>query len=443
MSENDEKKEEEQSSPELSSEQSSEQSFIANGGVNDPRDTVPRDEVPVGKAPGDTVPSVDDTSVKDMGVKDTKEYWSSNPYSADYTTPGDKKSWSFYLSHRGKPKGQSPKEQSSNELSSEQSSPEPSSVEESPERPSSEEQSHKEQSSEQSPEKGGNEEAVVSDIKGKNIPLFHGKISSDSVKNDEEEKKSDEKENKKEEEERKKAERAVCLSKYLGDEEIEKEYDKAVFEGRDPVEAVNELVAKRKGSKDSSKDSQGGHSPSGQSSPGQSSSGQGSPVGTDSRANGSRDGGSKEIKMKIILGKANTRGNSDVVDNFDADKAIAVGTVVKRTDEDAVAVFDGTGAPIGVAGYRQVEGQGRIAVNLAGLGIGVLLANPLEEIVVGGQVYVTKEGKVTGISKDNAGTGNGNTMIRAIFVSKKGDGVDVVKKTTVKDGAVRIDMLVI
>jgi hypothetical protein len=50
--------------------------------------------------------------------KEQQEFWSNNPIHKDYTTKGDKKSWSFYLSHRGKPKEQSSGGQSSEGQSS-------------------------------------------------------------------------------------------------------------------------------------------------------------------------------------------------------------------------------------------------------------------------------------------------------------------------------------
>ena len=266
---------------------------------------------------------VDDSGVDDSKEQSTKqEFWSNNPMHEDYTAEGDKKSWSFYLAHRGKPKG---------------------------------------------------------------TGVQDGLSMS----------------------------KEVCLSQYPGDAEVENDYDRAVVEGKDPVKAVEDGVAKRKRVIDPRvKD----------------------PRVTDPRDKVSRDNDSKEIKMEVILGKPNTRGHSDIVDNFDSEKLVLAGTVVKRTGEDTVAVFNGTGLPIGVAGYRQIEGQARIAVNINGLGIGVLLANPAEEITIGSQVYVTKEGKVTGISKDN-------TPLRAVFASRKGDGVDVLNKTKVFGGAVRIDML--
>jgi hypothetical protein len=321
------------------------------------------------------------------------EFWSNNPMHKDYTTEGDKKSWSFYLSHRGKPKEQSPGGQSSGG------------------------QSPKKQNSK---EKDVWDEPPVPGIKGKDIPPFHGDVHGNSFagtggkntkgnKNDDSggENKNDEKNEDKEDNERQKAARDMCLSRYPGDVEAQKDYDEAAAKGKDPVKAVEEGAARRKAARAQEPQTQ--------------------------KPQTSANTDPKEIKMEVILGKPNTRGNSDVVDNFDTEKEVQVGTVVKRTDEDTVAAFDGTGLPIGVAGYKQVEGQSRIAVNINGLGIGVLLANPAEEITVGTQVYVTKEGKVTGIDKDN-------TALRAIFASKKGDGVNVASKTKVSGGAIRIDM---
>jgi hypothetical protein len=141
--------------------------------------------------------------------------------------------------------------------------------------------------------------------------------------------------------------------------------------------------------------------------------------------------------MEIILGKPNTRGHSDVIDNFDAAEEIAAGLAVKRTSEDGVAVFDGTGVPFGIAGYSEVKGQKRIAVNREGLGIGALLATPNETITVGAPVYVTAAGKVTQAAQTSEVD---NTALNATFASAAGDAIDVIKKTKIAGGGVRIDI---
>ncbi|MDR3112763.1 MAG: hypothetical protein LBU09_00120 [Endomicrobium sp.] len=137
--------------------------------------------------------------------------------------------------------------------------------------------------------------------------------------------------------------------------------------------------------------------------------------------------------MEIILGKPSTRGKSDVVDNFGTSAAIDAGLVVKRTGEDTVAAFDGSGVPFGISGYTEVKGQKRIAVNKEGLGIGVLLATPNESITVGAPVYATAAGKVTA-------TATNNTALNATFASVAGDAIDVIKNTKVAGGGVRIDI---
>ena len=142
--------------------------------------------------------------------------------------------------------------------------------------------------------------------------------------------------------------------------------------------------------------------------------------------------------MEVILGKPNTRGHSDVVDNFDAAQEIAAGTVVKRVAADAVAAFDGSGVPFGIAGYAEVKGQKRIAVVREGLGIGALLAVPNEAITVGAPVYATAEGKVTSAAATAEEVDN--TALNATFASVACDAIDAIKNTKVAGGGVRIDI---
>jgi hypothetical protein len=66
--------------------------------------------------------------------------------------------------------------------------------------------------------------------------------------------------------------------------------------------------------------------------------------------------------MTITLGVPQIRGKSDVVNSYKAVTEIEPGYAVKRVGEDEVALFDGTGIPMGVSGYREIKGNKVVAV---------------------------------------------------------------------------------
>jgi hypothetical protein len=138
--------------------------------------------------------------------------------------------------------------------------------------------------------------------------------------------------------------------------------------------------------------------------------------------------------MDINLGIPQVRGKTDAVDNYESETNIEPGLAVKRTAEDKVALFDGSGTPTGVSGYVEVKGAKRLAVVEKGKSVGVILADPTETIAVGAQVYITSDGKFTADD-------DGNTPTAAIFVSEKGDGLNVLTGEKTAGNAIKIDII--
>lgn len=103
--------------------------------------------------------------------------------------------------------------------------------------------------------------------------------------------------------------------------------------------------------------------------------------------------------MATLLGTPYERGKSDVIVSRLVDAPIEEGLIVADAGEGRVKAFEGGNTPFGVMGQNEIVG---CSVVVAGLKVYVQADEDCSP-AVGGQVFVTAEGKVTNAEEGNTG----------------------------------------
>lgn len=103
--------------------------------------------------------------------------------------------------------------------------------------------------------------------------------------------------------------------------------------------------------------------------------------------------------MATLLGTPYERGKSDVIISRLVDAPIQEGLIVADAGDGKVKPFEGGATPLGVMGQNEIVG---CSVVIAGLKVYVQ-ADDACAPVIGGQVFVTAEGKVTNAEEGNTG----------------------------------------
>lgn len=119
----------------------------------------------------------------------------------------------------------------------------------------------------------------------------------------------------------------------------------------------------------------------------------------------------------IVLGKAKTRGNSDVITShpINGTTKIAAGKPA-YIDSDGYIAAATTQAPDGIAGQLNPDKKTQALIR-CGLDVGVRIANGLT-VAIGEAVYITSAGALTNVSTEN-------TLLNAKFSSVADSAYDI------------------